>query len=691
MPKHNFPGSTGLRLQGTDGIRRETRPAKEFPGLTPQEVFLQRGFITEEFMELYAYAHARQLVAEKNRRPAIVVGWDPRDPLGLYNNAVIRGVRKAGADVLCIGISPTPLVPTYMLYKNAQGGFMITASHNPKDQNGIKTFLAFRGMKLLPCNDIELTRNVLALDYQSIAQRPLSGNLTNCRNEALEVFSRFSIHPENSWATPGAFDNTLLVVDPANGALSGIAVDIFRQAGFGQVIEVNGNLDGNVNLHSGVADLEGHKIISPAMIDAASGSFRHHQAILKMFELGRKFRQKILSGKLHVSGAVFDADGDRFYRLDYQPFRDEILVLSGDETAFMQAQYLIQRDPGRYHGTAYINTVESDLNAGIAAENLGLKLHLAAVGDKWILLRIAALIAASRLKPSGKKISALKRELSAMLRAGILDAHQFREFEKKTGGQNLKHDQAHIPFAVGSEETGHNITLGWMDTEAGGRIPVFFGNGLKSALNTFSATARLTRNKSALAGFRYLERPFKPGFKRTCYVYYVIKELFHKGSAIWKQVKRNLFDEGKKMGYLCGVSTFKEDPDMLYVTLKPRAGSKKQCAGIFVRNSGTENKIGVNLRCDRKDARKLQSLAERVTHTLLTAMKDKQNHLYKMELDVLLQLKARPLREREINIHTETRSRVLHEMKKQDLIRLSAKGFQLSPKGKWYISNIDKS
>jgi phosphomannomutase len=391
-----------------------------------------------------------------------------------------------------------------------------------------------------------------------------------------------------------------------------------------------------------------------------------------------------------VSGAVFDADGDRFYRLDYHPFRDEILVLSGDETAFMQAQYLINLDPARYKGATYINTVESDLNAGVAAENMGFKLHLAAVGDKWILLRIATLIAESRLKSSGntKSATSLKRELSAMRRAGILDAHQFCAFENKLDRLGQKQDPQ-IPFAVGSEETGHNITLGWLDTENGKRIAVFFGNGLKSALNTFSATTWLTRNKSVRAGFAYLERPFIPGFKRTYYVYYVRKELFYKDSALWKQVKRKLFDEAKKLSYLCRLSVFKEDPDMLYVALKPQAKSKSQCAGIFVRNSGTENKIGVNLRCGSKDARKLQVAAERITHVLLASMKDRQNHLYKMERSALLQLKAKPQREHEININTETRSRVLHEMKKQDLIRLTAKGFQLSPKGKWYISLID--
>lgn len=78
-----IPPSTPLRLQGTDGIRREVRQAssKEFAELTPQEVFLERGFITEEFMELYAFAYVDNLINKGEVQPGdgFVVGWDPRD------------------------------------------------------------------------------------------------------------------------------------------------------------------------------------------------------------------------------------------------------------------------------------------------------------------------------------------------------------------------------------------------------------------------------------------------------------------------------------------------------------------------------------------------------------------------------------------------------------------------------------
>jgi phosphomannomutase len=710
----NRPAPFPLRLQGTDGIRREVRQAdsREFKGLTPQQVFLERGFITEEFMGLYAFAHIDYLVKAKKmkRGEAVVVGWDPRDVHGKFTDAVIQGILKAGAEVLSLGIVPTPLVPTYMLYKNAKAGFMITASHNPKDQNGIKTFCAYRGMKLLPENDIELTRAIRLVDHAKLKKAPLKGKQINCRKEALELFQTFTLHPLNAWSDStagalGVYKKIVLVVDPANGSLSQIAASAFRNAGFGQVIEVNARLDGNVNLYSGVGDLEGHAIITFTMIDKQAGNFRKHKAVLKLFELGRKLKAKILTGEKRVAGAIFDADGDRFYRLEYDPFKDALLVLSGDETAFLQARYLIGRDPKRYKNALYINTVESDLNTWAAVKQLGLKPKLAAVGDKWILLQTAFLMVEMRLK-SLKKISG--RELPAKLKSswnvlkknGALNVDAFENLENTIDDLEKKYSQKnslkkpadnarHLPFAVGSEETGHNITSGLLDMEKGGQTPVFFGNGLKSALNTFSATEFLFKKKSVRAYFSAIHKPFKPGFKGTLYAYYVKKELFHKDSAIWKKVKQSLLADSLEIGFKGRIVKFPEDPDMLYISLTPK-DEKSPTAGVFVRNSGTENKISVNLRGNNKDARLLKKIGESAIRLILGALKDREDHYYKLELDVLSQLAPRALPEERLILDKNYRTRVLAEMGKQNLIELTAKGYRLTAHGKWYIASPQK-
>lgn len=710
----------GFRLQGTDGIRAEVKLSStpDLKGLSPQQIFLEQNVITDGFMELYAYAHVRQLIQQDRLKPkdGIVVGWDPRDPGGKFINAVVRGVRKAGADALVLGVVPTPLVPIYMLYKSAGGGIMVTASHNPKDQNGIKTFFAHRGMKLLPQNDIELTGAILRVNPKVLAKKKLTGKKVNVREEALGLFESFSLHQENSWIDCVSFKNILLVVDPANGALTGIAARTFRRAGFGRVYEVNRKLNGDVNLNSGVADLEGHAVITASMIAKGSGAFYKHAAVLKVFELGRKHKKEILAGKKRIAGAVFDGDGDRFYRLDYNSYNDSLIILSGDETAYLQAKYLMARDPEKYRNTAYINTVESDLNAGLAAEKLGLNLQLAAVGDKWILLRIAIMIAETRLKAlakqakktknrsreqTNKAILGLKNRLRQAARARFLDAHRFAEIEQAItqleqqarGVNTASHDSQdplhNLPLAVGSEETGHNITLGWLETEDGNRAPVFCGNGLKSALNTFAATQYLLGKRTPASYFSQLEKPFPPGFKKTDYAYYVKKERFYKNSAVWKKVKRCILEEAGALGFSCKTEHFPEDSDMLYLALKPVAVGKtssRTSAAVFVRNSGTENKIGVNLRCDRKDAGKLQKVGEKVCRVLLTFIKDVDHHYYKKEQSVLNQIAAGPLPEHRIRMEKQFLPRLLTEMKKQNLVLMTPKGYSLTPRGKWYRS-----
>jgi phosphoglucosamine mutase len=677
-----------FRLQGTDGIRREVRLSTNpsLKGMSPVQAFLDKGVMTDEFMELYVYAHVISLIRDRQlkRGDSCVVGWDPRDTQGKYTGAVVRGIRKAGINALVLGVVPTPLVPMFMLYKQAGGAFMVTASHNPKDQNGIKTFLAYRGMKLLPENDITLTRALLSLG--SIRSKPLKGKRIDKRKEALDLFRRFSLDEENSWSRDVSFQDILLVVDPARGSLTGIAAEVFKKAGFGKVVEMNNRLNGDVNLRSGVADLEGYQTISRDMTVKRSGLFARHAAILKLFELGRKHKSQLRSGKLRLSGAVFDADGDRFYRLDYHPDKDCLLVLSGDETAYLQAEYLMKRDPEKYKGAVYINTVESDLNTSRAVERLGFKPQLSPVGDKWVLLRIVLLMIETRLKGlKGTKVAVLKKRLARLKQSESLDVSALQKLEAQI-------DQACIgdggfrdfPFAVGSEETGHNITLGWMEGAQDERLPVFCGNGLKSALNTFAASQFLLGEKPVKKYYARLERPFTPGFKGTRYAYYIHQKKFSNGSAVWHHVRKCILKAGRERGYRGRVIPFREDKDMLYISLMSPKGAQ---AGVFVRNSGTENKISVNLRGAKGDASALKAIGEQAVRVLFAALKNQDNPHYKIELDLLSRIATQPLPEIQV---TGSAQRVLMEMAKQKLVQPSVKGWRLTPLGSWYIKSASE-
>jgi len=587
------------RLQGTDGIRRpvalSTDPRVE--GLTPVQAFLERGLITEQFVELYVYAFVSSLEFADD----VVIGWDPRDPAGDYTGAAVRGIRKAGANAHVLGVFPTPGVAIYQVWSGAPAAFMITASHNFRDQNGIKIFRGPNALKLFPQDDRALTKRVLALDWEELRSLPETGGEENHRDEALSVFREFHTDPRNSWLPEGeTLGEFPLVVDAANGAFSGIAADIFRKLHGGEVIEVNADAaSGQVNRNSGVADLEGH-----ARIERDDPRFAEHAAVQEVFARRGK-------------AAVFDADGDRFYRLDYDPESDGILVLSGDETAVHQAAFHAPPPPG----TLYVNTVESDLNAARHAARLGYEPRLTGVGDKWVLQQAA------------------------------------RDPDR---------------YGIGSEETGHNISKGWLVALDGTTREIFTGNGLKSALNTFVATRGMSPAAAA--------RPFAPGFKQTFYVYYTDKGALRAGSEVFEGVAQAI-EEACTLGPVRRV-VHEEEPDMLYLAVDGEDGTQR--AGIFVRNSGTEEKTGVNVRGMTADATALRAAGEAALLYLAGAMKAKEHPMARAEQAVLEALAGGPVRAEELPIPDDVhRERLLHELAhKEKVIRADDGKYERTERGR---------
>ncbi len=678
LTKSNIP----RRLQGTDGIRREIRLSKssECKKQAPQKILLEKGWITEEFMELYAYCFVKNLIKKKSKLSKtrnIVIGWDPRDSSGFFTKSVVRGVLKAGAKALVLGVVPTPLVPLFMLHESADGGIMVTASHNPIDQNGIKLFLPFHGVKPLPADDTGLTQTLLKQKFGSIKKAFIKGKKTNCRHKALKLFQKFSLLPENSWIeSRNALKALTLVVDPACGALEGIAAQIFREAGIGKVYEVNKK--GAVNLYSGVADLEGCQRITGDMILKPSGRFYRHKAIVKLFEIGRANQKLVKSGKKRIAAAIFDADGDRFFRLEYDPFQDTLWVLCGDELAILQAKYLVSKK--KHCGLLYINTVESDLNALSCAESLGLRPLLTAVGDKWILLKIHLAVLEQKLtskKIPKKKLTHLKNKIKSLKKNGVSSINTLLDLDASIlESANMKNNEV---LAVGSEETGHNITTGYLTLHNKHKMQVYSGNGLKCALNTFVATEKVAVTLQPKKYIQAIRRPFIPGFKSTLYAYYIRQDLFYRNSQVWKKVKQLLLRLAKQSGYSGKTQNFPDDPDMLYVSI---AEGK---AGIFVRNSGTENKISVNLRGRKTDSINLKTIGLEIQKLLFSLLKDPDNALYKMELYALSQIASQPVTDEQLEVTHHYRLRLIDEMKKQNLVQSSPEGNRLTPLGKWYI------
>jgi len=780
-----------MRIQGTDGIRRQTAldSSSRVRGLKPLEALLKAGLITPSFMELYAYSFITDLLRLKRLQPGepVVVGWDPRDPDGDFIEAFIRGIRKAGAIVFSVGVVPTPAVPAYLLHIGAAAGAMITASHNLRDQNGVKLFWANHGLKYLPADDERLTAVILELadrvDLQELD--PLNG-VKDHHDAASAMFESFTLDPANSWLDPTAvsrlsLDTVELVVDTANGCLSKFAGKLFRKWGFGHVHEVNTSDAGDVNERGGVAALEGTEIIAREDVFAREGSgsspFSEHKAVLEMFHLADELRHDLLSGDRLLVAAVFDADGDRFFRLDYAPHRDALIVSSGDEAAFLQAKYLVERrsvsDRPRM-----VHTVESDVNVGAFAEkSLGVSPVVTAVGDKWVLYEAFASLLEGRMtllnehfgergqEEAARELESAWQALETLRSHRSSDSQVYFDLQWHVDSIQQKHchpDQiaaleedllkpAAIPYLIGFEETGHSITSAilpiagiassvrlratgsptshlrpltpeklWQAGKpalhrqppihrAANQPPTanrlfFAGNGLKAAINTFVATQTMLQSMNVRAFHRMMAAPFVRGFKRTFYAYYTRKEEFAFGKEYWVQFGGWLEQECAARfasGFDVERVEFAEDKDMIFVSLAEKGGSRT-IASVFVRNSGTEEKTGVNVRGPKDLAELLDDVGDRARRRLQTSLKSPESDYAAAEATLLKEMVEQESQGAVLTVGAATQrlahkhpnvvpERLLLEMFKQDFIAIESltntrSSLRLTSLGTWYIA-----
>ncbi|VAX20578.1 Phosphomannomutase [hydrothermal vent metagenome] len=600
-----------FRFQGTDGVRRHVALAKEYPGLFPAQAFIKKDVITEDFMELYCFCAVKWMIDSRIMKEGetIVIGWDPRDKSGKFTSSAIQGAVRAGARVAAVGVMPTPGVVVYMRSIQAAGAIMVTASHNPATYNGIKLFTR-SGLKLLPGDDIELSRLVMETDFLDVKMTRPDKKVTDSREEAAQTFIDFSLNPRNSWIDDGTeISKVTLILDCANGAFSELAEPICARAGFGRVIALNNSLDDLVNDNCGVALLEGIKVITHDMIES-NGALHGYLPAKTLFDIGRQNADAIKSGDKTLCAAVFDGDGDRFFRVDYDPFTDSCFVLTGDETAILQAEHRKEIDASKL----FASSVESDLGVSLKGGELGYKTSLTAVGDKWILLKGI--------------LAAIKPNVADDVYSQIVSAASSALPSARTIEKILQDESVHlgtlegIGFAIGAEESGHNITPGILGSNAGETL-VLAGNGIKSLLNTFAATCSdaIMNIGNLESRMNHIKAPFPCGYKKTLYIFYVNKDLWRPDGLIWKECAKAIMNAIPKNlpGAEARETPLDEDNDMLYIKI---VKSGDHMASVFIRNSGTEDKIGVTLRGSLDKSGEMLSIGKEAQKILLLKMKD---------------------------------------------------------------------
>jgi phosphoglucosamine mutase len=326
-------------LFGTDGIRGVAGE----PPLDPVTIFA------------VGLALGQNLQAKQASR-RVVLGEDTRESSRWIAETAAAGLRQSDIEVVAAGVITTPGLAFLTTSEGCGAGVMISASHNPYRDNGIKVF-AGTGFKLPEEDERAVTRDIYRmLEGGGIhpSRHPLQPDAALVRH--YEAFLRRAAG--TSWKLPGR----KLIVDCANGAASALAPDVFSHYGL-QVETLSDRPDGrNINLDCGSLHLE-------------------------------MLQRAVLGAKADL-GAALDGDADRalFVAGDGR-------IVDGDGVLWAASRSM-QRD-GTLASGAVVGTVMTNLGLELALAREGLKLHRAPVGDKYVLEEMQRTAANLGGEPSG--------------------------------------------------------------------------------------------------------------------------------------------------------------------------------------------------------------------------------------------------------------------------------------------------
>jgi phosphoglucosamine mutase len=317
------------KLFGTDGIRGESG---RFP-LDPQTV------------RIIGSSLARHL-AERNhgRAPRLILGRDTRESGPAIEGDLTAGARQSGAQVLSAGIITTPGVAFLARTLHADAGVVISASHNPFQDNGIKVF--------------DPTGRKLDEDTERRIEADVAGNIENAgpareltRSDLAErtpgqLRLTYIDYLTDKVAQDLSLTGLTMAIDCANGAACEIAPQVFERLG-ARVIAINDQPDGrNINLDCGSLHIQGlQDCVAQEHVDL---------------------------------GVAFDGDADRALFVDSAGG-----FVDGDATMWALANYL--KVHGELSGDTVVATVMSNIGLEIALRSRGIKLTRTDVGDKYVL------------------------------------------------------------------------------------------------------------------------------------------------------------------------------------------------------------------------------------------------------------------------------------------------------------------
>lgn len=308
------------KLFGTDGVR----------GLANVEL--------SPLLALKLGTTAAHVIIERKQNTRVLVGRDPRISGDILESAMVAGICSQGVDAVLVGVIPTPGIAYLTANTNAAAGAMISASHNPVQDNGIK-FFGPDGYKLDDSVEAEIERQINSFDD---FPRPSGGDVGNVLRRR-ELVWDYAEHVKSTLG--GSLCGMSVVIDGANGAASELAPRIFHELG-ARTMSLNCTPNGiNINEHS--------------------GSLEPQQMAMLVRQLGAD------------AGVSFDGDADRVIMSD-----ENGNIVDGDH--IMAIYGLHKARCSGLPANTVVGTVMSNLGLELALKKEGIKLVRTAVGDRYV-------------------------------------------------------------------------------------------------------------------------------------------------------------------------------------------------------------------------------------------------------------------------------------------------------------------
>jgi len=313
------------KLFGTDGVRGE---ANRYP---------MNAEIAFAIGQAVVY-----LLKKEHSRPRIVIGKDTRISGYMLESALESGITSMGGNPYLLGVLPTPGIAFIAQSMRANAGIVISASHNPYQDNGIKIFSG-SGFKLSDEQE-EAIEDLLHSNTLHSLVPPVKDMGQAFRLE--DVHGRYIVFLKNTFPRDLSIEGMKIVLDTANGATYKVAPETFWE--LGADIEVIHNAPNGININDNCGS-------------------QHTQDLKK----------KVVESGAAI-GLAFDGDGDRLIAVDEKGHE-----ITGDQILLICTKML--KEQGKLKNNLLVSTVMSNLGLRVACKKYGFKYHAAKVGDRYVL------------------------------------------------------------------------------------------------------------------------------------------------------------------------------------------------------------------------------------------------------------------------------------------------------------------